>query len=72
MPQLLHAVFVQVLPDKWLGQSAAWVILPITDLYIIHYCALGSCTTVYPLDEYDLGELINKLASIAGIMLSID
>ena len=46
--------------------------MPITDLYIVHHSALGSCATVYLADVFDHGERMNKLASINGIMLSID
>ena len=46
--------------------------MPVTDPYIVHHGALGSFATVYLPDNVDHSELINKLASIDGIMLTVD
>ncbi len=43
----LRAVFLQDLLDGWLGAGAARVVLPITDPYVLHHGALGSCAMVY-------------------------
>jgi phosphonoacetate hydrolase len=47
------------------------VILPITDPYVVHHGALGSFATVHVPEEVDRGELIGKLATIAGIELAL-
>jgi len=65
-------VYVQDLLDDWLGKSAARVILPITDPYVVHHGALGSFATAYLPDGTDTGNIINRLAAIDGIMLVID
>ena len=53
--------------SQWHGQFC-----PLRTLYIVHHRALGSFATVYLPDDIDHSELINKLASIDGIMLAID
>ena len=65
-------VYVQDLLDDWLGTAAARVILPITDPYVVHHGALGSFATAYLPDGANAVNIINRLATIDGIMLVID
>ena len=46
-PVSVRAVFLQDVLDEWLGAGAARVVLPITDPYVLHHGALGSCAMVY-------------------------
>ena len=42
-------IYIQDLLDKWLGEKAARIILPITDPYVVHHGALGSLQQlIYP------------------------
>ena len=64
-------VYLQDLLDDWLGASAARVILPITDPYVVHHGALGSFATVYlPAalqSSADTAALAARLAARRGI-----
>jgi phosphonoacetate hydrolase len=60
-------IYVQDLMDEWLGESAARVILPITDPYVVHHGALGSFATAYLPDDADQNDIITKLLAIEGI-----
>ena len=68
-------VYLQDLLDGWLGvaagASAARVILPITDPYVVHHGALGSFATVYlpPTlqSSTDVAALAKRLAARRGI-----
>lgn len=60
-------IYLQDLLDDWLGTSAARVILPITDPYVVHHGALGSFATVYLPDSADAAALIEKLSAVEGI-----
>ena len=64
-------VYLQDLLDDWLGTSAARVILPITDPYVVHHGALGSFATVYlPAalqSSTDTASLAERLAARRGI-----
>ena len=71
-PGAPRVVYVKDLRDKWVCHSGERVILPNTDARAVHHGALGSFATVYLPEEVDHNELINKLASIDGIMLAID
>jgi phosphonoacetate hydrolase len=63
-------IYLQDVLDEWLGESAARVILPITDPYVVHHGALGSFATAY-LPEATRAETIERLKSLDGIMLSL-
>ena len=41
-----QVVYIQDVLDEWLGRTAARVILPIADPYVVHHGALGSFATV--------------------------
>ena len=60
-------IYLQDLLDRWLGEKAARVILPITDPYVVHHGALGSFATVYLPDSCDRPALITRLAARRGI-----
>ena len=60
-------IYVQDFMDKWLGEGAARVILPITDPYVVHHGALGSFATAYLPDDADQSDVIAKLLAIDGI-----
>ncbi len=60
-------IYLQDLLDDWLGRSAARVVLPITDPYVVHHGALGSFATVYLPDSADAAALIEKLSAVEGI-----
>ena len=42
-----RVIFLQDVLDGWLGAGEARVVLPITDPYVLHHGALGSCGMVY-------------------------
>ena len=54
-------IYVQDLMDKWLGEGAARVILPITDPYVVHHGALGSFATAYLPEGADRADIIARL-----------
>jgi phosphonoacetate hydrolase len=60
-------IYLQDLLDGWLGTSAARVILPITDPYVVHHGALGSFATVYLPAGMDAAALAARLASQRGL-----
>ena len=60
-------LYLQSLFDEWLGTDQARVILPITDLYVVHHGALGSFATVYLADVAKAQELAGRLAEVEGI-----
>jgi len=62
-----NIIYLQDELDRLLTPAAARVILPITDPYVVHHGALGSCATVYLPDETDLTRLKMQLADIDGI-----
>lgn len=57
-----NVLYLQDLLDEWLGKSAAQVILPITDPYVVHHGALGSYATVYLRDGIDVVAVSERLA----------
>lgn len=65
-------VYVQDLMDDWLGKDAARVILPITDLYVVHHGALGSFATAYLPESADHAGIIAKLCATPGMMLVVN
>ena len=66
-----NAIYLQDLLDGWLGKGAARVILPITDPYVVHHGALGSCATVYLPESAELSTTIARLAKIKGVQLAV-
>jgi phosphonoacetate hydrolase len=59
-------IYLQDLLDGWLGPTAARVILPITDPYVVHHGALGSFATIYLPAGAD-GDVAARLAGLRGI-----
>ena len=64
-------IYIQDILDEWLGKSAARVILPITDPYVVHHGALGSFATVYLPTRSNANEIVSMLKDIEGISLAI-
>ena len=60
-------IYLQDWFDDWLGKSAARVILPITDPYVVHHGALGSFATVYLPDGTDIDAACKRLAALKGM-----
>jgi phosphonoacetate hydrolase len=60
-------IYLQDLLDAWLGASAARVILPITDPYVVHHGALGSFATVYLPAGADAAALAVRIGARRGI-----
>jgi phosphonoacetate hydrolase len=60
-------LYLQDLFDKWLGESKARVILPITDPYVVHHGALGSFAAVYLPAGVSHAEMAARLRSLPGI-----
>ena len=63
-------IYIQDLLDKWLGEKAARVILPITDPYVVHHGALGSFATAYLPRSSDHHDIIRRLTALPE-MLSV-
>ena len=63
-------IYIQDVLDQWLGETAARVILPITDPYVVHHGALGSFATAYLPEGCDHGEIIARLSALPE-MLSV-
>jgi phosphonoacetate hydrolase len=61
-------IYLQTVLDGWLGNSAAKVILPITDPYVVHHGALGSFATVYLKNGTGRDDLIRRLKRLEGII----
>ena len=67
----VRAVYLQELLDGWLGASAARVVLPITDPYVLHHGALGSCAMVYLPEADAAAALAARIQAVAGIDLAL-
>ena len=65
-------IYLQELLDGWLGASAARVILPITDPYVVHHGALGSFATIYLPKGADRTEVMGKLSALEGVEVAVD
>ncbi len=65
-------IYVQDLLDKWLGEAAARVILPITDPYVVHHGALGSFATAYLPAGADKAGIMARLAALPELILVVD
>ncbi len=62
-----QVIYLQDWFDAQLGASAARVILPITDPYVVHHGALGSFATVYLPATCNQDAIKNQLAQVLGI-----
>ncbi|NML34871.1 phosphonoacetate hydrolase [Paraburkholderia antibiotica] len=67
-----NVIYLQDLLDDWLGASAARVILPITDPYVVHHGALGSFATVYLPREVDVAQMVARIGMLPGIEVALD
>lgn len=67
----VRAVFLQDVLDGWLGAGAARVVLPITDPYVLHHGALGSCAMVYLTAPADAAALVGRIQSLAGVDVAL-
>ena len=67
----LRAVFLQDLLDGWLGAGAARVVLPITDPYVLHHGALGSCAMVYLTAPGAAAALAARVQATPGIDVAL-
>ena len=65
-------IYLQDLFERWIGRSAARVILPITDPYVVHHGALGSFATVYLPASANVASWLGRLRGIDGVELAID
>lgn len=63
----VRAVYLQDVLDLWLGVGAARVVLPITDPYVRHHGALGSCAMVYLATPADAPALAGRIGAVPGI-----
>ena len=68
----VRAVYLQDVLDLWLGAGAARVVLPITDPYVRHHGALGSCAMVYLPDPGADPSLRGRIEALPGIDLVAD
>jgi len=67
----VRAVFLQDVLDGWLGTEVARVVLPITDPYVRHHGALGSCAMVYLSAPADAAALAGRIQAVAGIDVAV-
>ena len=67
----VRAVFLQDLLDGWLDPGAATVVLPITDPYVHHHGALGSCAMVYLTKPDNAAALAGRIQRLAGIDIAV-
>jgi phosphonoacetate hydrolase len=66
-----RVIFLQDLCDDWLGAGAARVVLPITDPYVLHHGALGSCAMVYLDQPAAAAALAGRVQTLAGIDVAV-
>jgi len=62
-----NVIYLQDVLDGWLGTERSRVILPITDPYVVHHGALGSCALVYLPDGSDEAAVLDRIAALPGI-----
>jgi phosphonoacetate hydrolase len=62
-----RVIFLQDVLDGWLGAADAHVVLPITDPYVLHHGALGSCAMVYLAKPDSAAALAHRVQTIAGV-----
>lgn len=63
-----QVIYIQDVLDEWLGESAARVILPITDPYVVHHGALGAFATAYLPEGADRADIIALLAALPEML----
>jgi len=66
-----RAIYLQDVLDEWLGAGAARVILPITDPYVLHHGALGSCAMVYLASPDDAAAVAQRVAGMPDVDLAV-
>jgi phosphonoacetate hydrolase len=66
-----RAIYLQDVLDDRLGVEEARVVLPITDPYVLHHGALGSCAMVYLAKPDGASALAQRLQSLSGIDLAV-
>ena len=64
-------IFLQTLLDNWFGENKTRVILPITDPYVVHHGALGSFATIYVEDAAILDDVISRISTLEGVMVTL-
>jgi len=67
----VRAIYLQDVLDEWLGVEEARVVLPITDPYVLHHGALGSCAMVYLAKPDGAPVLARRLQSLSGVDLAV-
>lgn len=67
-----RVIYLQDVLDDWLGPTAARVILPITDPYVVHHGALGSFATAYLPADADATAVAARLAQLDGVGDALD
>ena len=68
----VRAVYLQDVLDLWLGAGVARVVLPITDPYVRHHGALGSCAMVYLADPDAHAALRGRIEALPGVDVAAD
>ncbi len=64
-------IFLQTLLDNWFGENKTRVILPITDPYVVHHGALGSFATIYVEDAAILDDVLSRISTLEGVMVTL-
>jgi len=67
-----NVIYLQDLLDVAVGPGKTHVVLPITDPYVVHHGALGSCAMVYALEPAYRDASANALAALDGVELVLD
>jgi phosphonoacetate hydrolase len=67
----VRAVYLQDVLDGWLGANTARVVLPITDPYVLHHGALGSCAMVYMSNPDEAAALAARIQGVPGIDVAL-
>jgi phosphonoacetate hydrolase len=66
-----RVIFLQDVLDAWLGAGEARVVLPITDPYVLHHGALGSCAMVYLARPDTAQALAHRVQTIGGVDIAL-
>lgn len=66
-----RVIFLQDVLDGWLGACEARVVLPITDPYVLHHGALGSCAMVYLAKPEIAQALAHRVQTIGGVDIAL-
>jgi phosphonoacetate hydrolase len=64
-------IFLQDVLDGWLGAGEARVVLPITDPYVLHHGALGSCAMVYLAKPDTAQALAHRVQTMGGVDIAV-